>query len=755
MVASLFAAPAAGWINPSDPSVAAASMTPQDVARQQALAQALMEQGGSTAPIRSPWQGVAQLAKGLMGGLEMRQASEADAEGRARSSALMAKLLAGGDAPAVTPQASALAAGLAGTDGAAAPGASLPTFAMGQGSTPAVTPSSLAPMFAAKEDQYGLPSGYLSRTAGIESSFNPNAFNPGSGAKGMFEFVPSTAKAYGLTNPMDPDASTDAAARLASDNAGILRQKLGREPTAGELYLAHQQGAGGAAALLANPDAPAASIVGASAVTANGGTSDMTAGQFASKWTGKFGSPAGGAPAAAAAASNGYGAQPLNIAGRMLTRAQAENTDGIDHTDYDDAAAKAGLISNAAAAPAYSEAPAASPPSVPGAPSTAVPAASAAPASGGVDRTTLLAVLNDPYTSPQMAQVAGQLLAQQMKPKDTFSAPYRDEYGNIVQREQSGKIDILNNAKDTKEGGSGAHVIGPGGALVDNSGKALFQNSGTEGSLDDQTTEFLAQRVHEGDTTALVGLGRGAQGAANIAKVQKRAAQISADAMGKPKVDTPATEVIQNQADRAGTMAGARASGTLNARLDTYAKEAGGAMDLAIDQSRELPRTTWVPVNKMIQAVQSGASDPHLASFVAANNAVINTYAKAINPNGVPTVSDKAHASEVLATAQSPEAYEATVRQLQREINIAHNAARGARDAERTGEAAKDIAVTPQTGAPGSTSRGVVDMVLHPFGGGGTAATDDPAKISSVDDYNALPKGARYIDPEGNSRTKR
>lgn len=144
------------------------------------------------------------------------------------------------------------------------------------------------PDFAALEKQYGLPAGYLERTAMIESGGDPNAQNPNSSAGGMFQFIDSTAKQYGLTDKTDPFASADAAARLASDNRAYLVKALGREPTAGELYLAHQQGAGGAAKLLAAGNAPASSVVGGDAVGLNGGNSGMTAADFAGKWTNKF-----------------------------------------------------------------------------------------------------------------------------------------------------------------------------------------------------------------------------------------------------------------------------------------------------------------------------------------------------------------------------------------------------------------------------------------------------------------------------------
>lgn len=146
----------------------------------------------------------------------------------------------------------------------------------------------LAAMFAQAEQQYGLPAGYLARTAQIESGGNPLARNPNSSAGGLFQFIDSTARQYGLTDRFDPVAATDAAARLARDNAALLQKRIGRAPTAAELYLAHQQGAGGAAALLANPGAPVASVVGAPAAALNGGTSGQTAGDFAAQWLGKF-----------------------------------------------------------------------------------------------------------------------------------------------------------------------------------------------------------------------------------------------------------------------------------------------------------------------------------------------------------------------------------------------------------------------------------------------------------------------------------
>lgn len=138
------------------------------------------------------------------------------------------------------------------------------------------------------EDQYGLPSGYLARTRAIESRNGQNTYNPKSGAAGDFQFIPSTARQYGLKDPYDLEQSADAAGRFTRDNMQYLQSKLGRAPTQGELYLAHQQGAGGAIKLLTNPDTPAGQLVGAKAVAWNGGDPNAPAIQFANKWMSKL-----------------------------------------------------------------------------------------------------------------------------------------------------------------------------------------------------------------------------------------------------------------------------------------------------------------------------------------------------------------------------------------------------------------------------------------------------------------------------------
>lgn len=178
------------------------------------------------------------------------------------------------------------------------------TVAAPVAAAPAVklTPALAAAIGTTREKYSDVPEGYLERLAMIESSGGTRLDNPTSSAKGPFQFIDGTAATYGLSDPTDPAASADAAARLTRDNRKALLKALGRDPTPGELYLAHQQGAGGASSLLTSPDKPAVDIVGRRAVIDNGGREDMSGREFAAMWTSKFGGGSGKKPTGMAAA---------------------------------------------------------------------------------------------------------------------------------------------------------------------------------------------------------------------------------------------------------------------------------------------------------------------------------------------------------------------------------------------------------------------------------------------------------------------
>lgn len=119
-----------------------------------------------------------------------------------------------------------------------------------------VAPESIRSLIGNTVKQVGspLPTSFYERMAQIESRFNPNA-KSSTGAEGLFQFTKGTWSQFGSGNRLDPAANTAAAVKLANSNYNILKHSLGREPLPGEVYMAHNIGAGGAIRLLrANPD---------------------------------------------------------------------------------------------------------------------------------------------------------------------------------------------------------------------------------------------------------------------------------------------------------------------------------------------------------------------------------------------------------------------------------------------------------------------------------------------------------------------
>ncbi|HET7574868.1 MAG TPA: lytic transglycosylase domain-containing protein, partial [Solirubrobacterales bacterium] len=68
--------------------------------------------------------------------------------------------------------------------------------------------------------RWGVPPALLAGQLMAESGFDPTAGSP-AGAQGIAQFMPSTAAAYGLRDPYDPEQAIEAEAHLMSD---LLRQ---------------------------------------------------------------------------------------------------------------------------------------------------------------------------------------------------------------------------------------------------------------------------------------------------------------------------------------------------------------------------------------------------------------------------------------------------------------------------------------------------------------------------------------------------
>ena len=85
--------------------------------------------------------------------------------------------------------------------------------------------------------RHNVPMDLLAAQLYAESNFNPFARSP-AGAQGIAQFIPGTARAYGLSDPFDPEQAIDAQARLMAD---LLKQFGGKPALA---LAAYNAGAG-------------------------------------------------------------------------------------------------------------------------------------------------------------------------------------------------------------------------------------------------------------------------------------------------------------------------------------------------------------------------------------------------------------------------------------------------------------------------------------------------------------------------------
>lgn len=206
-------------------------LSPDDLKRRRSLAELLMAQGNSGRPITHWMQGVDNALGSFLGAMLDKKDRE--------------------DARAATTSATASAnAGLAGLFGGSA--SSSPASSDAAVTAPTTPPDQVKSVIDANVPEEMRPFAY--QLASKESSFDPSAVSP-TGATGLFQFTRGTGAQYGLVGEggdrrADPVANTQAFVRLTNDNRDRLRAGLGREPTFGELALAHQQGAGGALRLL-------------------------------------------------------------------------------------------------------------------------------------------------------------------------------------------------------------------------------------------------------------------------------------------------------------------------------------------------------------------------------------------------------------------------------------------------------------------------------------------------------------------------
>lgn len=144
-------------------------------------------------------------------------------------------------------------------------------------------------------------------------------------------------------------------------------------------------------------------------------------------------------------------------------------------------------------------------------------------------------------------------------------------------------------------------------------------------------------------------------------------------------------EMLASQVDVVGQKSEARAVGTKAANVEMAAGEAREMMPILSKASENFERTGYQPINRVFKAYQDNTGSVESRQFGAALNSFVNVYARAVSPSGVPTVSDKDHAREILSTADSHKQLMGLLKILDQEMVAAQNAPKRVRAAQREG----------------------------------------------------------------------
>jgi hypothetical protein len=123
-------------------------------------------------------------------------------------------------------------------------------------------------------------------------------------------------------------------------------------------------------------------------------------------------------------------------------------------------------------------------------------------------------------------------------------------------------------------------------------------------------------------------------------------------------------QLIGPRVEAAAETTEARTAATRGVNLDMILRTTRVLLPQAAEASSAIPRTSFVPLNSLMQMADSAIGDPALRRFKMLNLMVAEGYARSMNPQGMMRVDDRRLALEMLGTAESPEAYREALKVL-------------------------------------------------------------------------------------------
>ena len=211
-----------------------------------------------------------------------------------------------------------------------------------------------------------------------------------------------------------------------------------------------------------------------------------------------------------------------------------------------------------------------------------------------------------------------------------------------------------------------------------------------------ETTRLIAERFIAGDPKALIGLSRnGPLHQAVLNDIAILAKQQGVDAK----------ELVQRGLEYSGASAEQQTMGHRAAQVNMAAIEAREMIPIMTDLSKKVDRTQYPTLNAVINAYEQGTGDPNIVAFGQSIESLINSYARAISPAGVGTVSDKEAARKRLDQAFSDGQIDAVAGVMDQEIEAALKSPVKAREAARENAGLKPKGATNLPNAVASTAK--------------------------------------------------
>lgn len=190
------------------------------------------------------------------------------------------------------------------------------------------------------------------------------------------------------------------------------------------------------------------------------------------------------------------------------------------------------------------------------------------------------------------------------------------------------------------------------------------------GKITPEDAHQAAEQLIAGDKSVLQNLGRGTQGAENLALIRHEYTKIAED-----RHISGADQAAINAAFQ-GAVAAARTLGSATARIDLGAQELSSLIPQAKETSSKVVRWGATPIDRLVQALMGATNDPELADFATTNQSVANAFSQVATRGGAPTEGARTHAYELLSTVRDDVSYNKVLDRLQKEADTIKGASK-------------------------------------------------------------------------------